>query len=209
MRAAAAAGGNRAVSVADEMSGFCSRRSVRFWRVSKPGDRDATRGTDGKVFGGAGALSGCGVVDNAARSPQLHRAIIISRSGHLMCYENRTSSRATDTPENMLGGVQANSDNRHRTAPLLDFAQSQPGTFDAVGGRPPQHEHRPVRVRQTAVFMDSGFRPLGGPGMTPMLAPMGFRWDDDVEGGYIEETPEAGHLSAGIHDQHLQAGDPQ
>src|SRR6516162_2574149 len=40
------------------MSGFGSRRSVRFLEVSKPGDRDATRGTDGEVYRRAGALSG-------------------------------------------------------------------------------------------------------------------------------------------------------
>src|SRR6516225_1242860 len=36
--------------VADDLSGF--------WKVSKPGDRDATRGTDGEVYRRAGALSG-------------------------------------------------------------------------------------------------------------------------------------------------------
>src|SRR6266480_2873498 len=36
--------------VADDLSGF--------WRGSKPGDRDATRGTDGAVFGSIGAVSG-------------------------------------------------------------------------------------------------------------------------------------------------------
>src|SRR6516162_11795854 len=35
--------------VADDLSGF--------WKVSKPGDRDATRGTDGEVYRRAGALS--------------------------------------------------------------------------------------------------------------------------------------------------------
>src|SRR5229473_1269874 len=35
--------------VADDLSGF--------WRSSKPGDRDATRGTDGAVSGGIGAVS--------------------------------------------------------------------------------------------------------------------------------------------------------
>src|SRR5882724_7188912 len=39
--------------VADDLSGF--------WRCSKPGDRDATRGTDGAVYRGAGALSGWAV----------------------------------------------------------------------------------------------------------------------------------------------------
>jgi hypothetical protein len=39
----------------------------------------------------------CGVVDNAARSPQPHRGNN-NRSGHLMCYKNRTSSKAIDTP---------------------------------------------------------------------------------------------------------------
>src|SRR5262252_6474422 len=37
------------VLVADDLSGF--------WRSSKPGDRDATRGTDGEVYRGTGALS--------------------------------------------------------------------------------------------------------------------------------------------------------
>src|SRR6266567_5242684 len=42
--------------------------------------------------------------------------------------------------KDMLGGIQANPDNRHWTAPLAVLANlSQPGTFDAVGGRPPQH----------------------------------------------------------------------
>src|SRR5271165_6015523 len=36
--------------VADDLSGF--------WRFSKPGDRDATGGTDGAVSGGIGAVSG-------------------------------------------------------------------------------------------------------------------------------------------------------
>src|SRR6516162_9425475 len=44
------------------MSGFGSRRSVRFLEVSKPGDRDATRGKDGEVYRRAGALSG-GVIE--------------------------------------------------------------------------------------------------------------------------------------------------
>src|SRR3984893_397480 len=35
--------------VADDLSGF--------WRVSKPGDRDATRGADGEVYRGTGAIS--------------------------------------------------------------------------------------------------------------------------------------------------------
>src|SRR2546428_13459793 len=35
--------------VADNLSGF--------WRSAKPGDRDATRGTDGLVCGGIGAVS--------------------------------------------------------------------------------------------------------------------------------------------------------
>ena len=39
--------------VADDRSGF--------WRFSKPGDRDATRGTDGAVCGGVGAASGWAV----------------------------------------------------------------------------------------------------------------------------------------------------
>ena len=38
----------------------------------------------------------CGFVDNAPRYPQPHRAIN-NRSGHIMCYENRTSLRASDT----------------------------------------------------------------------------------------------------------------
>jgi hypothetical protein len=46
---------------AEEMSGFGSRRSVRFWGSSKPGDRDATRGPDGAVCGGIGAVSGWAV----------------------------------------------------------------------------------------------------------------------------------------------------
>src|SRR6516164_5997158 len=37
------------VLVADDLSGF--------WRSSKLGDRDATRGTDGEVYRGTGALS--------------------------------------------------------------------------------------------------------------------------------------------------------
>src|SRR4029077_8597374 len=40
--------------VADDLSGF--------WRISKPGDRDATRGTDGEVCRGAGAIS-CGAIE--------------------------------------------------------------------------------------------------------------------------------------------------
>src|SRR4030088_559402 len=36
--------------VADDLSGF--------WRGSKPGDRDAARGTNGTVCGGIGAVSG-------------------------------------------------------------------------------------------------------------------------------------------------------
>src|SRR3979409_1777671 len=39
--------------VADDLSGF--------WRGSKPGDRDAARGTDGTVCGGIGAVSGWAV----------------------------------------------------------------------------------------------------------------------------------------------------
>jgi hypothetical protein len=35
--------------------------------------------------------------------------------------------------KDMLGGIQANSDNRHGTAPLLALQTSQPGTTDAVG----------------------------------------------------------------------------
>ena len=38
-----------------------------------------------------------GFVDNAARCPQPHRPIN-HRSGHMTCYERRTSSRATDSP---------------------------------------------------------------------------------------------------------------
>jgi hypothetical protein len=42
--------------------------------------------------------------------------------------------------KNMLGGIQANPDNRHGTAPLAELSKtSQPGTFDAAGSRPPQH----------------------------------------------------------------------
>src|SRR3954468_18320608 len=41
--------------------------------------------------------------------------------------------------ENMLGGIQTNPDNRHGTAPLACCIHSQPGTTDAVGGRPSQH----------------------------------------------------------------------
>ena len=37
-----------------------------------------------------------GFVDNALRYPQTHRAIN-NRSGHIMCYENRTSSHASDS----------------------------------------------------------------------------------------------------------------
>src|SRR5438552_2051938 len=48
--------------VADGMSGFGSRRFVRFLEVSKPGDRDATQGTDGKVYRMTGALS-CGAIE--------------------------------------------------------------------------------------------------------------------------------------------------
>ena len=39
--------------VADDLSGF--------WRFSKPGNRDATRGTDGTVSGGIAAVSGWAV----------------------------------------------------------------------------------------------------------------------------------------------------
>src|ERR1700694_1647577 len=39
--------------VADDLSGF--------WMCSKPGDRDATRGTDGTVSGGIAAVSGWAV----------------------------------------------------------------------------------------------------------------------------------------------------
>jgi hypothetical protein len=41
--------------------------------------------------------------------------------------------------KDVLGGIQTNSDNRHGTAPLAALHTSQPGTTDAVGGRPPQH----------------------------------------------------------------------
>ena len=42
--------------VADDLSGF--------WKVCKPGDRDATRGTDGEEYRRAGALS-TGAVERA------------------------------------------------------------------------------------------------------------------------------------------------
>src|SRR5215472_11389813 len=42
----------------------------------------------------------------------------------------------------------------------------QSGTVDAVGGRPPQHEHRPTKVLAKQVFMVSGPGPAGRPGMT-------------------------------------------
>src|SRR6516164_9606474 len=41
--------------------------------------------------------------------------------------------------KDVLGGIQTNSDNRHGTAPLAALHTSQPGTTNAVGGRPPQH----------------------------------------------------------------------
>jgi hypothetical protein len=41
--------------------------------------------------------------------------------------------------KDVLGGIQTDSDNRHGTAPLAALHTSQPGTTDAVGGRPPQH----------------------------------------------------------------------
>src|SRR6516165_7367031 len=41
--------------------------------------------------------------------------------------------------KDVLGGIQTNSVNRHGTAPLAVLHTSQPGTTDAVGGRPPQH----------------------------------------------------------------------
>src|SRR5215471_17591018 len=41
--------------------------------------------------------------------------------------------------KDVLGGIQTNSDNRHGTAPLAALHTSQPGTINAVGGRPPQH----------------------------------------------------------------------
>jgi len=47
----------------------------------------------------------CGFVDNAARCPQPHRANSNS-SGHLMCYENRTSSKAIDRAMPVERGLQ-------------------------------------------------------------------------------------------------------
>jgi hypothetical protein len=66
---------------------------------------------------------------------------------HLLAAKPATQHRLllfVDTVQlkDMLGGIQANSDNTHRTAPLLELHQSQPGTFDAVGGRPPQQGNR-------------------------------------------------------------------
>src|SRR6516165_9433319 len=55
--------------------------------------------------------------------------------------------------KDLLGGIQTNSDNRHGTAPLAALHTSQPGTTDAVGGRPPQHHisrHSPLGHRESA-----------------------------------------------------------
>src|SRR6266550_6815082 len=54
-----------------------------------------------------------------------------------------------------------------RTAPLAALLQPHSlAQFDAVGGRPPQQEHRPARTPDGPVFMGSGPAPLGHPGMT-------------------------------------------
>jgi hypothetical protein len=50
--------------------------------------------------------------------------------------------------KDMLGRIQTNSDNRHSDGSFgCVVTTSQPGTFDAVGGRPPQHRgHRLITV---------------------------------------------------------------
>ena len=58
--------------------------------------------------------------------------------------------------KDMFGRVQTNSDNCSDGSPWLRFTTSQPGTFDAVGGRRPQHEHRPLPLYCGPVFIDSG-----------------------------------------------------
>jgi hypothetical protein len=49
--------------------------------------------------------------------------------------------------KDMLGGIQANSDNRHGTAPLPALQTSQPGTTDAVGAVHPNITVSVVRGR--------------------------------------------------------------
>src|SRR5712671_3908840 len=69
--------------------------------------------------------------------------------------------------KDMFGRVQTNPDNGHSDgSPWLRLTTSQPGTFDAVGGRPPQHELRPLKAKDRPVFMGSGPVPAGHPGMT-------------------------------------------
>src|SRR6266849_6221986 len=72
--------------------------------------------------------------------------------------------------KDMLGGIQANPDNRHWAAPLAAlFKPSQPGTFDAVGGRPPQHKHRLLEYG----FRARSLRPR--PGMTGLYVQSGLQ----------------------------------
>src|SRR6516162_1707880 len=63
--------------------------------------------------------------------------------------------------KDMLGGIQTNSDNRHGTAPLAALHTSQPGTTDAVGGRPPQHHNcrDPAVVRERQLHLSKPTNP--------------------------------------------------
>src|SRR5260370_35646280 len=86
----------------------------------------------------------------AAHLPAQHRLLVLVDSMNL---------------KDMLGGIQANPDNRHWAAPLAAVATSQPGTFDAVGGRPPQHipEASGISVPGLPRSLSSG-RAKRGPG---------------------------------------------
>src|ERR1700739_1603379 len=87
--------------VADDLSGF--------WRSSKPGDRDATRGTDDAVSGGIGPISGwvvelrrsSGVVgDQRAAFPSVARPV---QGGGAAGLIDRRRGRAAARPRRWIG----------------------------------------------------------------------------------------------------------
>src|SRR5262249_23629840 len=86
------------------------------------------------------------MVRGAARlQPDSRRLLFFKKLLHFAALKLSTQNRLlllVDTVhlKDVLGPIQANSHNRHRTAPPAALLTSpQSGTADAVGGRPPQH----------------------------------------------------------------------
>jgi hypothetical protein len=127
---------------ADEMSAVLGQTSVRFWRGSKPGGRDAARGSGGAVLEGSAALS--------------RRAVALRRGGRAVGDQRAVFWRRRER-YNSEGAEGVSPSNEPHTPCLDHLAQPAKGRGSAFLLDQKGREDRAVALSSLKIRSNSGW----------------------------------------------------